>query len=175
MESFFRMSLSLQFKPDQIQELASRYDYRVSESDLLNLKKTIFSRGYLTKQELKTVAYWKAPRSSANAAKNPEGYVEEVSGFALETPSERARIESLTILDGVRWPTASVILHFFHRDPYPIMDFRTLWSVSLDVPAKYTFGFWWAYVDFCRGVAERSGVDMRTLDKALWQYSKENQ
>ena len=81
----------------------------------------------------------------------------------------------LTCLTGVSWPTASVILHFFHPDPYPIMDFRALWSVSLKVPAQYTFEFWWEYVKFCRGIASRSRVDMRTLDRALWQYSKERQ
>lgn len=169
------MSLSLKFKPAQIHELASRYDYRVSEADLLELKKTIFTKGHLTKQDLKTVAEWKARRSSNNVDKNPEQYVEEIIGFALKTPSERARIESLTMLDGVGWPTASVILHMFHRDPYPIMDYRALWSVNLDVPAQYKFDFWRTYVRYCREIAEEANVDMRTLDKALWQYSKENQ
>ena len=165
----------LRFEHHQIQELAGRYNYPLSEKEFASLKKNILLRGYLTKNELKRVTYWKAPRSSANANKNPEEYIEEVTGFALDTQSERARIESLTILDGVGWPTASVILHLFHRDPYPIIDFRTLWSLSLDVPAKYTFYFWWPYVDFCRNLAKKAGVDMRTLDRALWQYSKENQ
>jgi hypothetical protein len=81
----------------------------------------------------------------------------------------------LTLLDGVSWSTASVILHLFHRDPYPIHDFRALWSVSLAVPAQYSFGVWWPYVEFCRNLAASASADMRTLDKALWQYSKENQ
>ena len=169
------MSPRLKFNQSQIQELADRYNYPLSEKELVNLKKTILARGYLTKSDLKRVAFWKSPRSSGNVDKNPEHYVEEVTGFALYTQSERARIESLTILDGVGWPTASVILHLFHRDPYPILDFRTLWSLSLYVPAQYTFNFWWPYVDFCRNLATEAGVDMRTLDRALWQYSRENQ
>jgi hypothetical protein len=32
-----------------------------------------------------------------------------------------------------------------------------------------------AYTEFLRGVAAKAGVSMRTLDKALWQYSKEKQ
>lgn len=28
---------------------------------------------------------------------------------------------------------------------------------------------------FCRQVADRNRIDMRKLDRALWQYSKENQ
>ena len=73
------------------------------------------------------------------------------------------------------WPTASVILHLFHRDPYPILDYRALWSVSLEVPGQYTFSFWWSYVEFCRSLAASAELDMRTLDRALWQFSKENQ
>ena len=89
--------------------------------------------------------------------------------------TERARIETLTIIDGVQWSMASVVLHLFHADPYPILDFRALWSVGLDVPTPYTFEFWWPYVKLCRAIFAERGVDMRTLDRALWQYSKENQ
>jgi len=84
---------------------------------------------------------------------------------------ERARIESLTVLDGVGWPTASVILHFFHKDLYPILDYRAQWSVSMDMPIQYKFGFWWTCVEYCREIASKADVNMRTLDKALWQYS----
>ena len=101
-------------------------------------------------------------------------YVSELTEFSFKTNSERARIESLTILDGVSWLTASVILHLYHSDPYPILDYRALWSVSLEIPGQYTFGFWWPYVKFCRSLAISAKVDMRTLDKALWQFSKEN-
>jgi hypothetical protein len=75
----------------------------------------------------------------------------------------------------VQWPTASVILHFFHRDPYPIIDFRALWTVSMEVPGQYNFEFWWQYVVFCSDLATKSSLNVRMLDLALWQYSKENQ
>lgn len=165
----------LKFNPDKIQEFTGRYDFRSSDSEIIRLQKNILGRGYLTKGDLKAVAYWKAPRSSKNVDKNPEQYVEEITGFTLKTSSERARIETLTVLDGVGWPTASVILHLFHTDPYPIMDYRALWTVTLEVPKQYSFDFWWEYVRYCRNIAQEANVDMRTLDKALWQYSKENQ
>ncbi len=169
------MTPSLRFEKHEITRIARRYQYPISETELMVLKATVNQRGHLTKDELAAVAYWKAPRSSGHARKNSGDYVAEISGFALKTNCERARIESLTILDGVSWSTASVILHFFHHDPYPILDYRTLWSVTLEVPAQYSFGFWWPYVEFCRSLAASAGVDMRTLDRALWQYSKENQ
>ena len=165
----------LKFKEDEIATIAHRYQCPISEIDLMGLKGTILERGHLTKDELSKVAYWKAPRSSGHAKKNSDQYVSDITRFAFATNCERARIESLTLLDGVSWPTASVILHLFHRDPYPILDFRALWSVSLDAPKQYSFDFWSPYVEFCRGVAGSAGVDLRTLDRALWQYSKENQ
>ena len=106
---------------------------------------------------------------------NHPQYVREITTIALQAVSERARIETLTLLDGVAWPTASVILHFFHRDRYPILDFRAVWSVGLEPPAQYGFEFWWQYVVCCRALAKKCRVDMRTLDRALWQYSKERQ
>lgn len=169
------MTPVLKFEISKIGDFASRYQYPISERELLALKPVINARGHLTKRELAQVAYWKAPRSSGHVKKNTDQYIEEVTRFSFGSICERARIESLTLLDGVSWPTASVILHLFHPDPYPILDFRALWSVSLDTPSRYHFGFWWPYVEFCRSLAEGTGVDMRTLDKALWQYSKDSQ
>jgi hypothetical protein len=142
---------------------------------VLDLREAIASRGFMTKDELRIIAQWKAPRSAGHIEDNPEEYVKEITAFALSATTERARIEVLTNLDGVRWPTASVILHFFHKERYPIMDFRALWSVCLAVPAQYSFDFWWPYVQFCRDLSKRINMDMRTLDRALWQYSKEKQ
>jgi hypothetical protein len=124
---------------------------------------------------LQVVAEWKSPRSAGHVQKNSSTFVEEVTGFALAARGERTRIESLRLLSGVSWPTASVILHFFHAAPYPIIDFRALYSVSMEMPSQYSFNFWWSYVDYCRKLAARSKLSMRDLDKALWQYSKENQ
>ena len=166
---------NLRFPSKDIVMIADRYEYSVSETDLMHLIPEVLQRGYLTKDELQKVAYWKAPRSAGHAGENDEAYVTEVTRFALSTESERARIQSLTLLDGVSWPTASVLLHLFHGDPYPILDFRALWSLHLEVPSHYGFEFWWPYVEFCREVATTVGVDMRILDRAVWQYSKENQ
>jgi len=117
---------------------AARYQYPLQETVVLDLKTAVVKRGWMTKDELRIIAQWKAPRSAGHMEDNPEEYVKEITGFALSAKTERARIEVLTTLDGVRWPTASVILHFFHPEPYSIMDFRALWSVSLPVPAQYT-------------------------------------
>ena len=165
----------LRCRTDQLGKLAQRYRYESDEVDLSALKANIDTRGYLTKAELRKIAYWKSPRSAGYMEKNSDDYIQAISRIALTAREERIRIEVLTLLDGVHWPTASVVLHFFHKDQYPIVDFRALWSVSMDVPDPYRFGVWWEYVEYCRMVATRSHLTMRQLDQALWQYSKENQ
>lgn len=75
----------------------------------------------------------------------------------------------------MNWPTASVLLHFGARDPYPILDFRALWSLGVKAPTSYDFELWWEYTCCCRKLARKSGVSMRILDRALWQFSKSNQ
>ncbi len=159
----------------QLRKLAQRYEDESNEVDLSNLKGDIDARGYLTKEDLRKVAQWKSPRRAGYMEKNSDEYIQEISEISLTAGSERVRIEVLTLLDGVQWPTASVVLHFFHKDPYPIVDYRALWSISMDVPNQYRFGFWWKYVEYCRTLATRVHLEMRQLDQALWQYSKENQ
>ena len=167
--------MKLRFKESQICKIAERYEYPRKEAQLLELRNTVSQAGFLTKNELRLVAKWKAPRSAGHIEKNTDDYVQEITFWAFKAINERARIETLTILDGVSWPTASVVLHLYHKDRYPILDFRALWSAAMNVPKQYDFSFWWPYVEFCRDVARRNNVDMRTLDRAMWQYSKENQ
>ena len=135
----------------------------------------IRKRGWFTKLELVEMCRWKTPRSQPRVASNQEKFIRAVTQTALSTTDERLRIEVLTLLKGVSWPTASVILHFCHPEPYPILDFRALWSLGVDKPPVYDFDFWMEYTNICRGLTHEAGVSMRMLDRALWQYSKENQ
>ena len=131
-------------------------------------------QGYLDKELLKRIARWKSPRRAGLIEQNDDSYIEDITSFAFSTTSERARIEVLRILDGVEWPTASAILHLFHKDRYPLLDFRAMWSIGLD-NYTYSSSFWSDYTNFCRAIALRNQMDMRTLDRALWQYSNEKQ
>jgi len=165
----------LRFKRSLLVTLDERHGDDSADNALTSLKRRVADRGCLAWDELREVARWKAMRSAGYMEENTPEYVQEITGIALQAKEERVRIEVLTLLDGVGWPTASVILHFFHKDPYPILDFRALWSLSLEVPNEYDFTFWWTYVECCRQLANESGLTMRRLDQALWQYSKEKQ
>ena len=170
-----RTHMQLRFQTKNIQYWAKRYTVPQHEEDLMDLRPAVQQAGRLTKAQLGDVCRWKSPRSAGHVRSNSPEYVEAVTSFSLATTCERARLESLIVLDGVQWPTATAILHLFHRAPYPILDFRALWSVGVDVPKQYSFDFWWKYVEFCRRVSKEAKVCMRVLDRALWQYSKEKQ
>jgi len=118
---------------------------------------------------------WKTARTKSKVAANSADLVKDATRISFSVAAEELRIGVLTLLAGVSWPTASVILHFCHRNRYPILDYRALWSVSSEQPSQYTFKLWWEYTRFCRAVAKEASVSMRDLDRALWQYSKENQ
>ena len=169
--------LVLRFTDDKIRYWSGEYNYYQSkiEQEILDLVPTVKKRGYIFKNEFILVSRWKSPRTFKHYSSNDAEYIKEITTLALSTKNEQLRIESLTLLSGINYPAASVILHFFHKDKYPIIDFRALWSIKSGVPKKYSFPFWFDYVQFCRKLSSISGCNMRIVDQALWAYSKVNQ
>jgi len=136
----------------------------------------IRARGYYTREDFLDLCYWKTPRTKKLVYSNTVETIQELTRLALSKPQERLRIEILTHLQGVGWPTASVLLHFGYDNLYPILDFRALWSLGLEKPpSQYGFDFWMDYTHYCRLLAAEINVSMRMLDRALWEYSKQNQ
>lgn len=163
----------LQFPVRDIARWANKYNY--DGSDLLPLRFVdgIHARGYLTPEELKAVAHWKSRRSAGHCAKNSPAFVREVTQTALQASDPRLKVEVLTLLNGVDWPTASVLLHFYDRDRWPVIDYRAFWSLGAPPPAgRYSFSLWQAYTECTRELADLAKVSMRTLDRALWTYSR---
>ena len=74
---------------------------------------------------------------------------------------------------GVEWATASVLLHLAYPERYPILDQRVLQALGVPQPSSYSFLFWEVFVGAWLPLLEQSGVDGRTFDQALWQWSKE--
>jgi predicted RNase H-like nuclease len=163
----------LRFPLSEVMYWAARYAY-ADDAEVEAIGEAARKRGWYTRDEFLAVARWKSPRSRKRCEENDETTVKAATQLAFSTADERQRIEALTQLHGVDYPTASVLLHLAHRDPYPIIDFRALWSLGVESPpAAYSFTFWWAYTQACRLLAKESGVRMWMFDRALWQYSKE--
>ena len=165
----------LRLPPSEIRRWAKSYSYPGEERIVNEMSPRARARGHLTRLEFLELCRWKSPRSQPRCAVNTASQVHEATAIALATADERAKTFILRSLAGVGWPTASVILHFCDRRPYPILDYRALWSLGFAKPPTYTFDFWWAYTQFMRRLAHSTGYDMRTLDRALWQFSKGKQ
>lgn len=165
----------LRFDRSVIHDLASRYIYSPGEHVVIDeVSPDAKKHGCLTQDQLFKIGNWKSTRASKQCKNNDENFVHDVTLISLSALHERVRIETLTLLYGVGWPTASAILHLCSGDRYPILDFRALWSLSVVMPKKYDFDFWISYTQFCRQLADESKVTMRMLDRALWQFSKES-
>jgi hypothetical protein len=169
----------LRFPADKIKidYWASRYPSEYDKA-AVGISSRVHKCGYYSHKDFLDLCKWKTPRSQSRCRRNSREEVEEVTRIALTTPVERVRIAVLQCLHGIGLPTASVLLHFGHTESYPILDVRALWSLGFadsELPSSYTFDFWWRYVQTCRDIAVATGVDMRILDRALWQFSKENE
>ena len=173
------MSIAHRFTKGEIEDWANRYisrakkrEWEAEENIEQVVSPSVRKNRSCSRSEFLALCDWKTPRTRQQCERNEEGFIREVTSIAFTTPNERLRIEVLTLLEGVNWPTASVLLHFGHVDPYPILDFRALESLGIAKPPTHEFSFWWKYVQRCRQIASDCNVPMRTLDRALWAYSK---
>ncbi|MFN0151097.1 MAG: hypothetical protein ACKVU1_10390 [bacterium] len=164
----------LRCAPDALAEFAKRFSY-ADDHAVEEIGARAKKSGVLDRDGFVQLCGWKTQRSRSRCARNEAAFIKAVTRAALSSRNERFKIEALTLLDGVSWPTASVILHFCDRDPYPIVDFRALWSLGVNAPARYTFPFWREYCEVVRGLVARTGMSIRDVDRGLWQYSKERQ
>ena len=168
------MEYTLRVPPQKLRHYQEKYDYK-AEAPLEKFRRVGPQQGYLTVSQLHEICHWKSKRRAALAKTNPASLVKELTKFAFSAKCETSRLGALTLLDGVHFPTASVILHFCVDQSYPILDVRALWSLSIEKPSQYTFQFWEKYVGVCRVVAKQHGMSVRELDMALWQFSKDHQ
>ena len=165
----------LRFPESKIQYWADRYSYKAEAKFEEEIAPAARARGYLTRPEFIELCRWKTPRTQPMVRENAADIVEAVTRAALESRHEHVKINVLRSLRGVSWPTASVVLHFCDKRPYPVLDYRALWSLGYAESPRYTLDFWLSYSKFVRGIAERTGHSMRIFDRALWQYSSERQ
>jgi hypothetical protein len=169
---FRRPAFRLQFPSQEIKSLARRFPAS-DDRRLLVVGAAVRARGHYVREEFIEVCAWKTPRSRPRVAANTEAAVVEATGRALGSGDEAARFAALLELEGVGAPTASTLLYAAFPDDYPILDVRALESLGVKSRSTYPVSFWLEYLEVCRTLARDHGVSIRTLDKALWQHSKE--
>jgi hypothetical protein len=165
---------ALQFPIEKTRSYAARFP---SDNDdaVIAIGSAARDRGHYLRDEFISVCKWKSERSRSYAAKNTARAVKAATRVALsEASTERDRVKALRSLNGIDRATASVLLHLAYPERYPILDQRALQAFGVVVPrSSYSYRFWEAYLDAWRPLLAQAGVDGRTFDQALWQWSKE--
>ena len=165
----------LQFPVDEAYAYAARFtDNYGDEAGMLAKGRAARERGFYTQPDFLEVCRSKSKRPGERPERNTRQAVELATRVALaDETGERERMRALRSLDGVGWATASVLLHLAYPERYPILDWRALHALGVDQPSAYSFRFWQAYVSGWLQWLQRSGLDGRSFDRALWQWSKE--
>ncbi|HZR43662.1 MAG TPA: hypothetical protein VFB12_26340 [Ktedonobacteraceae bacterium] len=168
--------MALELTKHNIEYWSQRYQYPGTET-VREIQQWFAVHRYLDRDMFLKLALWKStrPKKHFESPINSDERIRMVTTLALASDDEYFKIHVLQLMSGVSWPVASTILHFAEPDKYIIMDFRTIWSLGWEHPKQYTFDFWEQYLQETRSLAEKYHVSLRTLDKALWQYSKEHQ
>lgn len=135
------------------------------------------NKDYLNRKYFLKICMWKSkrPKKLYEDELNSEERIINITKLSFHSKDEYFKIKVLQLLKGVSWPVASTILHFMQPSRYMIMDFRAIWSLGWQQPKSYDFYFWTRYTKTVRLISKKNKVSLRTLDKALWFYSKENQ
>ena len=165
-------AFEIQFPPEQVPDLAARFP-AVDEGAVDTIGPAARARGYYRRGEFLLVCAWKTPRSAPKVALNTEPAVGAATRRAFAETDEAVRMQALLSLAGVGVPTASTLLYVAFPALYPILDVRALESLGVKPRSQYPISFWLGYLEACRALAAQCGVSIRTLDKALWQWSKE--
>lgn len=167
----------LPFAREQSDELAARF--RQNEQDMVNERAAFaagdqIACGAWTLDALKPIVRWKSQRALPLVRENDPYDIEDALRTMCSGATDRAKTAVLTGLRGVLVPMASAILTAVNRQRFTVIDRYVLGSL-LGWRAEPTIGLYADYLDFCRREARALGVSLRTLDRALWQWGKDQE
>ena len=129
--------------------------------------------GFLSKPLFVRLARWKSVRKTPDYESNSAESVRRATATALKADSDAAALQALTALRGVGLRTASAILHWMRPDRFPILDYRVLEALDEPEPSSYEdCSFYSRIADQIRALAGRHALDLRTVDRAMWAWSK---
>jgi len=97
--------------------------------------------------------------------------IQEVLSIALRAQRDRTIIAVLMALPAVKLRVASAIAAMIWPERYTVMDVRALGGLGAPNTAG-NIDTYLEYVAACKELAKRYGVDLRTLDRALFHWSE---
>jgi len=174
--------MSLQIDENFICKWAEDYDKKyqkanATEQCLLDYARGLPSPKVFERQKLIKLCDWKTgnrvQRHYGQGPHNDQLWICRVMTLAQQVPDKR-KLKVLTLLDGVRTPTASTILYFLFPHTFPIFDkyapktlkAANLWQRKENDKSEEA---WWDYVQIVRGLSICLDLPLRTVEKALFQ------
>jgi hypothetical protein len=166
-----KTTFRLQFEPARIKELAASYQYG-DDTEPLAAGRRIAS-GDFSRGNVEVIFRWKTRgRGVSRLQGNPDLEISDALRLAGSAKTERAAVAVLCGLGGVDIPVASAILTMIDPERYTIIDYRALEALGVAVTV-HTITSYLEYLDQCRKLALENDVSLRELDRALWQWSKD--
>lgn len=164
-------TFALQFDPAEIQTLAACFSF-ADDTEARAAGKRI-ADGEHTLANLMTIVAWKSARSTGRAARNAETDVADALRLAVTAKTERAAIAVLIGLRGVDVSVASAIMAAVDPERFTIIDYRALEALGVKQRPSPTVEFYLEYLAHCRQLAPKRRGGLRELDRAMWQWSKD--
>lgn len=174
----------MELRATLVDELVDHYADEVgeqafaAEQEQLEELSAAFDNGEWTVDDVEwIVSDWKQeafPDAFSDFDDNTTGEIKDAIQQAIQRQSITCKLEALRSLKGVEIPVASSILLFMKPDCYPVLDKRA-WRTLYETGYVYDSDFendsiedYLVYLGTCRALANDLGVDLRTLDRALW-------
>jgi|SRR5580704_2193958 hypothetical protein len=169
----------LQFDPALIPPLVAQYllKGRAKDAAMEAAGQRIVAGGR-TMANVDVIYRWKSARSVRHLSRNDPADIDKCLLEAMRAPSDRSAMIALvrvattgTGLHGFQIPVASAVLTAIDLRHHTVIDYKAL--SSLGCP-NFTLSvdFYLEYLAACRDIAGRLEIDLRTLDRALWQWWK---
>jgi hypothetical protein len=174
----------LQFNPQCIPSLAAQYlktGNGAEKDEAMATAGLAINKGERTRKNLEEIYHWKSPRSVHRLAPNQCADIDRSllqAIHAIQEHDDRAAITALIRtpereagLYGVRVPVASAILTAIAPKRFTVIDYKALGSLGCPQESPGV-GFYLAYLCACRRICQANQTCLRTLDRALWQWWK---
>ncbi len=164
-------NFQMQLTPDDIADLAKRYGPEQDDAALAAGSR--IRGGEYTRENLAEIYEWKTGgRGRSRLLDNKNEEIADALSLAVNARTDRAAIAVLIGLNGILVPVASAVLTMIDPARYTILDFRALAALG-SKSSDRSVNFYLDYLRACRQFAQLHSVNLRDLDRALWQWSLE--
>jgi hypothetical protein len=180
------MSEALVFKlkpaDSEISDLICRYD---ADSDQACLAAgTRIRNGDFSKKNLRVIYRWKMKswkhldQEKKYFDKNADETVANVLRAAIDVIDKQKHTElafdQLQLLKGIGPSVASAILMAVFPERFTVIDVMAFRALGVRDKLRRDVPLYLCYLAFCRKQANRLGISLRDMDRALWQWGHDH-